>query len=200
MLYIKNGIIRDESRIVIVTDEYLVTNPTEEMILADGWVKYDETNTIKDDSVEKQLRDMLLDEYNKRTDLTDEQALSRPLLIFSWYKYINGSLKANQLVGFSERIYRVKQDINVVLEDQYPSLSTAALYEVVELQATGAIDDPIAYVPPMEIFQGKYYTQSGVLYKCTRDSGQALSHDLSALVGVYVEAVVDESPEGGDIE
>ena len=87
-----------------------------------------------------------------------------------------------------------------MLEDQYPSLSTAALYEVVELQATGAIDDPIAYVPPMEIFQGKYYTQGGVISKCTRDSGQALSHDLSALVGTYVETVEDESPEGGDIE
>lgn len=29
----------------------------------------------------------------------------------------------------------------------------------------------------------------GVLYKCTRDGGQALSHDLAALVGLYVEIV-----------
>ena len=47
-------------------------------------------------------------------------------------------------------------------------------------------DDPIAYVPPMEIFNGKYYMQGGVKYLCTRDSGTALSHDLSALVGLYV--------------
>lgn len=43
--------------------------------------------------------------------------------------------------------------------------------------------------PPMEIFAGKYYTQNGVKYKCTRDSGIPLSHDLSALVGLYVEIV-----------
>lgn len=41
----------------------------------------------------------------------------------------------------------------------------------------------------MEIFNGKYYTQDGVLYLCTRDSGQALTHNLSELVGLYVEVV-----------
>ena len=39
----------------------------------------------------------------------------------------------------------------------------------------------------MEIFNGKYYTQGGTKYLCTRDSGIALSHDLSALVGLYVQ-------------
>lgn len=48
-------------------------------------------------------------------------------------------------------------------------------------------DDPIPYAPPMEIFKDKYYTQSKVLYKCIRDSGQPLSHNLSDLVGNYVE-------------
>lgn len=53
----------------------------------------------------------------------------------------------------------------------------------------GTIEDPIPYNPPMEIFEGKYYTQYNVLYKCTRDSGTALSHDLHALKGIYVEIV-----------
>lgn len=51
----------------------------------------------------------------------------------------------------------------------------------------GTKDDPIPYAPPMEIFKDKYYTQSKVLYKCIRDSGQPLSHNLSDLVGNYVE-------------
>ena len=41
----------------------------------------------------------------------------------------------------------------------------------------------------MEIFNGKYYTQGGVLYKCTMDIGQALSHNLSDLIGLYVELI-----------
>ena len=37
----------------------------------------------------------------------------------------------------------------------------------------------------VSLYKGKYDTQSGVLYNCTRDSGPPLSHDLSALVGLY---------------
>ena len=58
----------------------------------------------------------------------------------------------------------------------------STLYEVVQAHTAQML-----YAPPMEIFSGKYYTEGGVLYLCTRDSGQALSHDLSALVGLYVE-------------
>lgn len=53
----------------------------------------------------------------------------------------------------------------------------------------GTEDDPIPYTPPMELFNGKFYTQDGVKYKCTRDSGTPLSHDLKDLVGTYVETV-----------
>lgn len=38
--YIKDGVIRDASKIVITKDGMTTTNPTEEMILADGWVEY----------------------------------------------------------------------------------------------------------------------------------------------------------------
>ena len=38
-------------------------------------------------------------------------------------------------------------------------------------------------------YNGKYYTQDGVLYKCTRDTGNPVYHALSALVGTYVEVV-----------
>ena len=40
---------------------------------------------------------------------------------------------------------------------------------------------------------GKYYTQGGVLYKCTRDTGNPVYHALSALVGIYVEVVENGS-------
>lgn len=68
-----------------------------------------------------------------------------------------------------------------------PSLETASLWKVVDEEHAGTQEDPIPYNPPMEIFEGKYYTQNKVMYKCTRNSGIPLSHDLSALVGTYVE-------------
>lgn len=70
-----------------------------------------------------------------------------------------------------------------------PSMATASLWKVVDEEHKGTIDDPIVYIPPMEIFKDKYYIQNGIKYKCTRNSEQPLTHDLSALVGLYVETI-----------
>ena len=74
-------------------------------------------------------------------------------------------------------------------ENWKPGTSTASLWKVVDEEHAGTIADPIPYVTPMELFNGKYYRQDGVVYKCTRDSGIPLVQDLSALVGLYVELV-----------
>ena len=189
MLYIKDGVIRDGSRIVIRKGGFQIISPSEEMILADGWEQYTPPAVEPaepEPTVDEQVRELILEQYNKRTDITDEDALKRPLLVYAWESYIGKSLTNGQIVSYKDTLYRVRQDISAVLADQYPSLDTAALFEAIEVEASGTADDPIAYVPPMEIFNGKYYTQNGVLYLCTRDSGTALSHDLSALVGLYV--------------
>lgn len=187
MLYIKDGTVRDSSRIVIRKDDYITVNPTEEMILADGWTPYEPEPIEYVPTVDDQLRDLLLEEYNRRTDITDAAALERPLLVYPWESYVGRSLAKGQIVSYDGRLWRVRQDVAAVLENQQPSPDTAALYGVIEVEASGAEDDPIEYTPPMEIFEGKYYVQDGVKYKCTRDSGQEISHNLSALVGLYVE-------------
>lgn len=74
-------------------------------------------------------------------------------------------------------------------ENWRPGTSTASLWKVVDEEHAGTIADPIPYVTPMELFEGKYYRQDGITYKCTRDSGIPLVQDLSALVGLYVELV-----------
>ena len=191
MLYKKDGKIKERSRIIIFKDDQQIINPTDEMVIADGWVKYVAPDPVVDNSSEmsKQLQDALLDQYNKRTDITDEDALKRPLLVYEWDTYIGKSLKTGQIVSYESKLYRVRQDINTVIEGWAPQLSTASLYEVIEVASAGTIDDPIPYTPPMEIFNGKYYTQNGVKYKCIRDSQTALSHNLADLVALYVEVV-----------
>lgn len=191
MLYKKDGKIKERSRIIIFKDDQQIINPTDEMVIADGWVEYVAPDPVVDNSSEisKQLQDALLDQYNKRTDITDEDALKRPLLVYEWNTYIGKSLKTGQIVSYESKLYRVRQDISTVIESYAPQLSTASLYEVIEVASAGTIDDPIPYTPPMEIFNGKYYTQNGVKYKCIRDSQTALSHNLADLVALYVEVV-----------
>lgn len=191
MLYKKDGKIKERSRIIIFKDDQQIINPTDEMVIADGWVEYIAPDPVVDNSSEmsKQLQDALLDQYNKRTDITDEDALKRPLLVYEWDTYIGKSLKTGQIVSYKSKLYRVRQDISTVIESYTPQLSTASLYEVIEVASAGTIDDPIPYTPPMEIFNGKYYTQNEVKYKCIRDSQTALSHNLADLVALYVEVV-----------
>lgn len=87
---------------------------------------------------------------------------------------------------YGEDLWEVLQG-HKTQENWKPSLETSSLWKRVDEEHKGTKDDPIPYEPPMEIFKDKYYTQSKVLYKCIRDSGQPLSHNLSDLVGNYVE-------------
>ena len=51
-------------------------------------------------------------------------------------------------------------------------------------------DDPIPYEGNMALENGKYYSRDGVVYRCTRDTGNPVFQALSDLVGLYVEVAV----------
>ena len=122
-------------------------------------------------------------------DLSDKEALKRKRLYPEWASFIGKSLDTGFKVLYEGRLYKVRQPIAVVLENQAPSQLTAALYEEINETVSGTIDDPIPYNGNMELFEGLYYSQAGVTYKCIRSTGQAVYHDLSALVGIYVEMI-----------
>ena len=119
--------------------------------------------------------------------LTDQQALSVKSLYPKWETFINQKLEKDYKVLYQDKLYKVKQEISKVLENQPPSVETAALYEEINEVNAGTLEDPIPYNNNMELEEGKYYSQNGVTYKCTRNTEQAVYHDLSALVGTYVE-------------
>lgn len=124
--------------------------------------------------------------------LTDNEALQVKSMYPYWMEFVGKSLTTGMKVQYNDGLYRVRQDIAAVLENQPPSIDTAALYEEINETAAGTIDDPIPYNNNMELFIGKYYSQNGIKYLCTRNTEQAVYQDLSALVGIYVE-VVEES-------
>ena len=97
-------------------------------------------------------------------------------------------VKVGEKYQYNNLLWEVIQ-AHTTQENWKPSLSTASLWKVVDEEHAGTQEDPIPYTPPMQMYVNKYYTQNGVMYKCTRDSGIPLSHDLSALVGTYVELV-----------
>lgn len=87
-------------------------------------------------------------------------------------------------------LYRTEQPKYKFVKHYIPgSVGTESLFSVVDENHKGTKEDPIPYQTNMEIYKGLYYTQNGVLYLCTRDSGQPLHHDLALLIGAYVEVV-----------
>ena len=194
--YTKNGEIKPRNQIVLrVTKEIngkevnlQVINPSEEAILADGWVEYIPPKVEPKKSRMQIVQEIIVKQYNERTDISNEEALDYMAIIYPWDYYLDKTLDVGMLVVYEDKPWRVRQT-HTPLEVYPPSLATASLYESIDKEHSGEVDDPIPYTPPMEIFNGKHYTEDGVVYRCTRDSGVALSHNLSALVGLYVEEV-----------
>ena len=121
------------------------------------------------------------------TPLTDNQAISVKNLHPEWKEFIGKSLSTGFRVLHEDALYKVRQDISVVLENQPPSIYTAALYEEINETHDGTKTDPIPYNNNMALELGKYYIQDDIIYMCTRDTGQAVYQDLSDLVGIYVQ-------------
>lgn len=89
---------------------------------------------------------------------------------------------------FNGRLCKVKDGMAHTSQPSWTPDTAASLYEYIPMDdETGTADNPIAYAGNMKLYEGKYYTQDSVKYRCIRDSGIALVHPLSALVGSYVE-------------
>lgn len=125
-------------------------------------------------------------------NLTDGESLEVKDMYPEWYEFINKSLTQGMKVQYNGNLYKVRQDINTVLENQPPSIDTAALYEEINETHAGTLEDPIPYNNNMALEEGKYYSQDNVTYLCTRSTGQAVYNNLSELVGIYVEVVSDK--------
>ena len=67
--------------------------------------------------------------------------------------------------------------------------NAASLWEQICATHDGTKYDPIPYDGNMALESGKYYTQSGMTYLCSRDTVNPVYNALSELVGIYVEVI-----------
>ena len=67
--------------------------------------------------------------------------------------------------------------------------NAASLWEQINETHDGTIDDAIPYDGNMALESGKYYTQNDVIYLCNRDTANPVYHALRDLVGLYVKEI-----------
>ena len=117
--------------------------------------------------------------------LDDQTALEAVCLHPEWQvgKLYTAKYKV-QRIG---RLWRCRQE-HTSQADWAPEVTAALWEEICEAHA-GTADDPIPYNGNMELIEGLYYSQDGVVYLCNRGTGQAVYNPLRELVGLYVEVV-----------
>lgn len=70
-------------------------------------------------------------------NLTDEESLEVKGMYPEWSEFINKSLTQGMKVQYDNKLYKVRQDIAIVLKNQPPSIYTAALYEEINESHAG---------------------------------------------------------------
>ena len=118
--------------------------------------------------------------------LTDDEALQVKSVYPEWTEFIGKELKKDMKVQDGGKLWKVLQ-AHTVQEQYRPGAGTESLYTEIVESAAGTLDDPIPYDNNMALEQGKYYSQDGEVYLCTRDTEIPVYNPLKDLVGIYVE-------------
>lgn len=177
----------------LIVDGMQIYNPSEELILAAGWMPYTPPPTPEPDStkyepytedVVEKIKNLLRD---KVTEQTDEEALENIELFPTWQSRIGVQVQQGERLYYDDKLYKVLQTHTP--QDDWRPDTTASLYvQVIAETDAGTIDNPIPYEMNMELVNGKYYTEDGVKYLCIRELAQSVWH-LADLVGTFVEVV-----------
>ena len=86
-------------------------------------------------------------------------------------------------------LYKTIQPELTIQAHYPPGVGTESLYTRIDEAHDGTKYDPIPYDGNMALESGKYYTQSGMTYLCSRDTVNPVYNALSELVGIYVEVI-----------
>lgn len=202
--YTKNNEIKYANQIVINKDGFNIYGPTEEQILADGWVEYipptPEPPTAEEEieaaayPTRQRLMTMMFEESITSKintyELTDKEALSVKELYPEWKEGIE--VKVGEKYGLNEKLYQVVQAHTT--QDNWRPDRLSSLWVEVTYHA-GTKTDPIPFNEENDpLFQGmilelgKFYKQGGVVYECIRSSeGVKIVQNLAGLVDNYVK-------------
>lgn len=148
------------------------------------------TRPMTDDEVTA----MLIRKQINTLEVEDQTALRMIAYYPEWSDLAAKSFTAEK-VGFkfvhSGKLYKTRQEKQTFSIAWVPGEGTESIYERIDEVHDGSKYDPIPYDGNMALETGKYYTQDGVKYICTRDSVNPVYHALADLVGLYVEIATE---------
>ena len=119
-------------------------------------------------------------------ELTDTESLEMKDWFPEWEEKMEQQVNEGEKYQYGGKLWKVLQQ-HTVQENWKPGEGTESLYTEVSKGHAGTKEDPIPYNNNMELENGKYYSQDGETYLCTRSTGIPVYNPLKDLVGIYVE-------------
>ncbi len=196
-----------------ILDGKFKRNPTEEEILAAGYLPIEETAEpeskdgfiksskwvqtdsaiIKKWTVKRDMRPlsqatiskMLIEQQINAMPVDDNTALRMKSFYPEWKD--GEEYGEGYKVQRGGKLWRVRQSHTAQIT--WEPENAASLWEQVNETHDGTIDDAIPYDGNMALVNGLYYTQNDVVYLCNRDTVNPVYNALSELVGLYVVEV-----------
>ena len=119
-------------------------------------------------------------------ELTDEESLEVKSMYPEWESKMGQQVNVGEKYQYNGKLWKVLQ-AHTVQENWKPGEGTESLSTEVSKGHAGTKEDPIPYNNNMELENGKYYSQDGVTYLCTRDTEIPVYQPLADLVDIYVK-------------
>lgn len=201
----------------LIKDGKFKRNPTEEEILAAGYLPIEEQTEpeskdgfiksskwvqtdsaiVKKWTVKRDMRPlsqsavskMLIAQQINTLSVDDNTALRMKSFYPTFESIVGQTVKNGFKFTHDGKLWRTVQPEMTIQSHYPPGDGTESLYtEICETHA-GTLDDAIPYDGNMALVNGLYYTQNDTIYLCNRDTGNPVYHPLAELVGIYVEEV-----------
>lgn len=126
--------------------------------------------------------------------LSDAEALEVPTLFPAWAVGLEVQPGERYYYTPNKTLYKCKEGQGHTTQAPWTPDITPALWEPVDVEHSGTIDDPITAAAGMTYIKDLYYLDpsDSKIYLCTRQdtpSGTSLQYLPHDLVGIYFEAV-----------
>ena len=131
---------------------------------------------------------MLITQQINSLAVEDSTALRMKEFYPEWKDLIGTTVdKAGFKFTHKGQLYKTIPEQHSFQADWVPGEGTESIYTRIDESHAGTLADPIPYSGNMALEAGKYYSQDGAVYLCTRDTVNPVYNALADLVGLYVE-------------
>ena len=131
-----------------------------------------------------EVYDLMAKKMANAVDIDDQTSLRMKSYYPAFEEIVGVEVKEGFKFTYKDELWKTRQKHTP--QDIYPpSINTVALYERIDEEHAGTIEDPIPYDQTMVVYKDKYYSYNSKLYLCIRDSGIPLYAEPDSLLDNY---------------